>query len=86
MSAPSKHDREAAEAFARGLVELQGLTRRQRQWKRLRQAIDRGEITDAEMDVICNCHVPTCVVHGEMPPVRSLGVVRPTPTDPREGD
>ena len=72
----SDHDREAVEAFARDLAELQGLTRRQRQWKRLRQAIDRGEYSDAQKDVLCTCHAPTCIVHGEMPPARSLRVVR----------
>ena len=72
----SDHDREVVEAFARDLADLVGLTSRQKAWKRVRQAIDRGEFTDAQKTVLCTCHKPTCVVHGEMPPVRSLRVIR----------
>jgi hypothetical protein len=68
----SPDDIAAVEQFARDLEALQGRTQRQVAWLRIRQGLDRGEYTAAERAVLCTCHAPHCVVHGEMPPGRNL--------------
>lgn len=68
----SANDTQAVAQFTRDLAALQGRTRRQITWLRLRQAIDRGEYDAAQVSVLCSCFEPHCVAHGEMPPGRNL--------------
>ena len=69
MTGIDERDLAIVRNFARDLKALEGLAKFQRDWQQTRWAIERGEFTQAQIDVLCaGCGNPFCVVHGEMPP------------------
>lgn len=63
------------------------LTPRQRRWMKTRRMVERGEFSAGQLDVLCQCYRPDCVVHGTMPDKtpRLRLVTKPQAEQPRDG-
>lgn len=64
---PSKGDLAIIERIKAEAKADSKLTPRQRRWVKTRRMVERGEFTAGQLDVLCQCYRPECVVHGTMP-------------------
>ena len=42
---------------------LEGMTKAQKARQRVRWSVERGEFTTAQLEILCSCAKPNCVVH-----------------------
>lgn len=82
---PSEGDLAVVERVKAEIAADSALTPRQRRWMKSRRMVERGEFAAEELELLCQCFRPDCVVHGTMPDRSPRLVALRKPQDSEEG-